>query len=71
MKSRIRRAVPKLRREGCGAIGVESLMCAHLGDTPVCPGREEVMGEMSPSDSPHPYSKSVSSQPGRGIRSAS
>jgi hypothetical protein len=26
-----------------------------------------VMGEMSPSDSPHPYSKSVSSRSGRGI----
>ena len=39
----------------------------HLGDTPVCPGREEVMGEMSPSDSPHPYPNSISSRAGRGI----
>jgi hypothetical protein len=28
------------------------------------------MGEMSPSDSPHPYSKFVSSRSGRGIPSA-
>jgi hypothetical protein len=62
--------VPKLRREGCAAVGVESFMCAQLGDTPVCPGREEVMGEMSPCDSPHPYSKFVSSRSGRGIASA-
>jgi hypothetical protein len=51
--------------------GPQIPLCAcTLGDTRVCPGREEVMGEMSPSDSPHPYSKSVSSRSGRGIPSA-
>jgi hypothetical protein len=29
-----------------------------------------VMDEVSPSDSPHPYLKPVSSRAGRGIRSA-